>query len=334
MIDKCDTYLYKEQKESIDLKMKDFIKIFTERFYKENDLSDLTYILCKADSDFLRFFVKFNFSDFTEDSPIVEIIREYPLKNSRPDFYISSLEKKYILEIKINDRNNHFEQYNNTFPDGEYKKSFLANYSVDQELSNSYKNWKISTWSDFVDKLKSDTNLINKKYIKSYIQYIKTVCGILEVQHMNFDNLQSLKSFNNLITNLINNNSNNNFKLKIYNSTYSNSDSFNGKYFLLTKNDKKIYPWFGISYDSDIKILFRFYFDKDWCDVLKDKTADIKNALDNKYLLKNNNNENYFSIELSFDEYKKFSDTSDEETQKSIINKFFYEVLEVISNCL
>ena len=124
---------------------------------------------------------------------------------------------------------------------------------------------------------------------------------------MNFDNLQSLKSFNNLITNLINNNSNNNFKLKIYNSTYSNSDSFNGKYFLLTKNDKKIYPWFGISYDSDIKILFRFYFDKDWCDVLKDKTADIKNALDNKYLLKNNNNENYFSIELSSEEYKKFS---------------------------
>lgn len=334
MVNNCETCHYKKQKESIDLKIKDFIEIFTERFYKENDLSDLTYILCKYDPDFLRFFLNFNFPNSNDPSPIIEIIREYPLKNSRPDFYISSLEKKYILEIKINDRNNHFEQYNNTFPDGEYEKSFLANYSIDQELSNSYENWQISTWQNFIDKLQSDNNLANKKYIKAYIQYIKSVCGILEVEHMNFDNLQSLKSFNNLITNLINNNSNNNFKLKIYNSIYSNSDSFNGKYFLLTKNDKKIYPWFGISYDSVIKILFRFYFDKDWCDVLKDKTADIKKALDNKYLLKNNNNENYFSIELSSEEYKKFSSEQAVTKQETIIKDFFNDVLSIIYECL
>ena len=40
MVNNCETCHYKKQKESIDLKMKDFIKIFTERFYKENDLSD------------------------------------------------------------------------------------------------------------------------------------------------------------------------------------------------------------------------------------------------------------------------------------------------------
>ena len=334
MVNNCETCHYKKQKESIDLKIKDFIEIFTERFYKENDLSDLTYILCKYDPDFLRFFLNFNFPNSNDPSPIIEIIREYPLKNSRPDFYISSLEKKYILEIKINDRNNHFEQYNNTFPDGEYEKSFLANYSIDQELSNSYKKWQISTWSDFIDKLQSDNNLANKKYIKAYIQYIKSVCGILEVEHMNFDNLQSLTSFNNLITNLINNNSNNDFQLKIYNSIYSNSNSFTGKYFLLTKNNKKIYPWFGISYESDIKILFQFYLDEHWCDLLKDKTTDIEKCLNEKYLLKNNNNENYFSIELTPEEYRKFSDSQDEEKQKEIIKTFFNYVLKVISECL
>ena len=334
MVNNCETCHYKKQKESIDLKIKDFIEIFTERFYKENDLSDLTYILCKYDPDFLRFFLNFNFPNSNDPSPIIEIIREYPLKNSRPDFYISSLEKKYILEIKINDRNNHFEQYNNTFPDGEYEKSFLANYSIDQELSNSYKKWQISTWQNFIDKLKRDTNLINKKYLKAYIQYIKTVCGILEVKLMKFDNLQSLKSFNNLITNIITQNSDNRFELKIYNTIYSNGNNFTGKYFSFKKNDKKIYPWFGILYESDIKILFRFYFDKDWCDKLKEKTEEITKRLNKKYLLKNSNNENYFSIELSSEEYKKFSSEQAVTKQETIIKDFFNDVLSIIYECL
>ena len=44
MIDKCDTYLYKKQKESIDLKMKDFIKTilpdvdFTDYIYTEKEI--------------------------------------------------------------------------------------------------------------------------------------------------------------------------------------------------------------------------------------------------------------------------------------------------------
>ena len=78
----------------------------------------------------------------------------------------------------------------------------------------------------------------------------------------------------------------------------------------------------------------RFYFDKDWCDVLKDKTADIKKALYNKYLLKNNNNENYFSIELSSEEYKKFSSEQAVTKQETIIKDFFNDVLSIIYECL
>ena len=88
------------------------------------------------------------------------------------------------------------------------------------------------------------------------------------------------------------------------------------------------------SSESDIKILFQFYLDEHWCDLLKDKTTDIEKCLNEKYLLKNNNNENYFSIELTPEEYRKFSDSQDEEKQKEIIKTFFNYVLKVISEYL
>ena len=56
------------------------------------------------------------------------LAREFAVVNSRPDFYFhdNKNKKECVLEVKIYDRNQHFKQYENQFPNTQY--AFIANY--------------------------------------------------------------------------------------------------------------------------------------------------------------------------------------------------------------
>lgn len=89
-----------------------FFEALSERAYKENDLSDVTYAMCGADVKFRQFFLDFFFKDAHLDASKVTIEREHSEANGRPDFWIKDEEGiGYIVEVKIWDGNHHFEQY-------------------------------------------------------------------------------------------------------------------------------------------------------------------------------------------------------------------------------
>ena len=79
-----------------------FFESMAERLTNENDLSDITYALCKTDDDFRKFFLEYCF-----ESPVYtdNLIREYADEGSRPDFYfIGRDNNEYLIEVKIYDR--------------------------------------------------------------------------------------------------------------------------------------------------------------------------------------------------------------------------------------
>ena len=137
-----------------------FFKNLSERFYKENDLSDITYALCKTDSDFSKFFLRFLFPNESNITGLGNWQREVQGKysdekgGSRIDFLYEEPEfdSKFIIENKIDDLDTHEEKYPFAFPKHEgFKTALIANYIYKNEKS-FYDHCE--TWYNFLVNLK------------------------------------------------------------------------------------------------------------------------------------------------------------------------------------
>lgn len=118
----------------------------SERFKYENDISDITYTLFNADSDFKRIFLEVVFPGSCFDK-ILFVQREFLENNGRPDFIIETESQKYLIEVKKWDKNHHFEQYEIGFPD--YKRAYITNYKIDFVEKEKYKSAYIfHTWEE------------------------------------------------------------------------------------------------------------------------------------------------------------------------------------------
>lgn len=159
--------------------------VLAERKHNENDLSDITYALCYSDDEFCRFFLHFCFD---EEIKTFDLTREYQRDSSRPDFYFHDLEnQERIIEAKLYDWNQHFNQYEKAFPSG--KQAFIANYQHENVA-----DWKIKTWKDFIIALKQSA-LCNKKMIEGYLHYLRLLLNIKEFSKINLNNCKSLPNF-------------------------------------------------------------------------------------------------------------------------------------------
>ena len=150
------------------------------RFYTESAFSDMVWIMCNTIKVFQELFIEYCFDEkiFTN-----EIIREYSRADSQPDFYFKDMnDQEYIIENKINDHGEHFEQYKVAFPSA--KRAFIANY----KLPNC-DGWKIKTWRGFLkflqknidlreiefDQFPEDITLTEYEGILGFISYIKAI---------------------------------------------------------------------------------------------------------------------------------------------------------------
>ena len=103
--------------------MNNFFLSLAERKHNENDLSDITYALCKANDEFRKFWLKYCFED---DIDTEDLVREYQDGFSRPDFFFHDLNnQERIIEVKIYDWNQHFEQYEEYFGGREQVKKMI-----------------------------------------------------------------------------------------------------------------------------------------------------------------------------------------------------------------
>ncbi len=117
-----------------------FFENLSKRLYSENNLSDITWAFMMSCEKFKDVFLEFCFESPVPD--VRDIKREFVSNKSRPDFHFYDARGiEYLIEIKIYDRNQHFDPYNKKFPKA--KKSFLSNYHL---MPNEYmpdsQTWK------------------------------------------------------------------------------------------------------------------------------------------------------------------------------------------------
>lgn len=187
------------------INMKKFFAALSERAYKENDLSDVTYAMCESDICFKQFFLNFFFNKDNLDASSTSIEREHSTDWGRPDFWIRGKDGTlYIVEVKIWDGSHHFEQYydilagNNALKDSSDKNAcrnntkiwerlgYIANYDsiktikVFNDCSAEEICGKVATWKEFITKLEDREGRNEPKdkdpIIAAYVQYVRNVC--------------------------------------------------------------------------------------------------------------------------------------------------------------
>jgi hypothetical protein len=306
----------------------DFFDFLSWRKYKEPDLSDITWTLCKASEKFKKLFVNFCFN---EETPDMEIEREIPSHDSRPDFYCEDEEqRKWIIEVKIDDKTNlHFEQYRKEFPKA--KCAFIANYDA-KSFYDDKLNFSITMWKDFVNFIEKnidETDLL----IIGYSKYLKNIIGYLEVKDMNLNKVNSLPDFGTVMNNIISGYSGK--ELKLNNQIKSITEHKFGRYvYFKNKNGKYIYFWIGI-YFSDEKEKFPYlcleFNIADENRVPKKEANVIKNIKKGEYSLEPDIDHDtvYFYLSDKFHDIL-FSEKSEIEKQKDIIKNFLDEILKNI----
>lgn len=260
--------------------MTDISKFFTalsERAYKENDLSDVTYAMCEADPVFKQFFLDFFFEDQELKAEDCSITREvaYP-DGARPDLVVRDKNgQAYFVEVKIWDGSHHFAQYKNTLcgqekvDDNEVGKHFgyIANYVIEKDqLSGEdqkvYEKMtsRVKTWREFAETLKKSSAL-GESTVKAYVEYLVRVCPyddftIGEKGTINVSGFKTVSTFYKTISDILEN------KLKgvvPYNGSSRQFQSMRrmGRYFEYTKfkesessDESSVWGWLGVVYEK------------------------------------------------------------------------------------
>jgi hypothetical protein len=297
-----------------------FFSYLSERLKHETNLSDITWALCYTSESFKKMFLKYCFDEDIDVSD--ELIREYSRGDSQPDFYFKDRNKKeYIIENKIKDRGDHFEQYITTFPNA--RRAFIANY-----YEPEHNGWKIKTWKAFCKELKNKLyNFSNneKKLICNYLTYLEPVLEYVEVKPMDLTNISSLLDFYEILKKIADEcevvklNEYNKFKDAINALSY-------GVYFecKIIKNINFIF-WIGLYFESNEMAIY----------VLKERCSEheaniLKELKAGKYHEKTidyGSDEPHFWIPLKKKYYKQLCEKIDVETQKNIIKSFLEEIL-------
>lgn len=268
--------------------VKSFFEYLSYRMSNENDLSDITYAMCYSSPLFRDTFLKFFFPKI-QISNDIDIQREVSKDDSRPDLIIYNEGETYIIENKINDRNQHFGQYENTFNVTPERFGYIANYVIAQP--NSEKQYPIKTWEQFYYYLKRNVpeDPEEKSLVEGYLAYLKSVCGIIEfTKPMNIEGIYSLyqliEIFNKLCVR-----DEENFSIDIYNKgrNWDNGycdHSVAGTNFELTlkASQKTVWGWIGIFFSEEIPtICIGFNEKENWgkyvCDLIK-KSTELKDG--------------------------------------------------------
>lgn len=316
--------------------LKSFFLNLSERLYDENSLSDITWAFAKANPDFMKIFMGLFHFDFNIDEPW-NIYRESSENDSRPDFIIEQGDKRFIVENKIYDRNNHFEQYAKTFDKD--KRGFIANYRVPMETERKY-GFSRATWEDLIGIISREINNLDPldegtKMLQAYTEYVKEVCGIVEMKEMRLDKLVSLYHFNKLVEHIVRS-SVEGYECELINQGKCFGESYSGRYFALSRTgDKiKVYPWLGIWYGETPPSIY-MSFRKDWCPKFH-KDYDINKRNEGNYFAPPYHNEDDYDaleFELKHDVLQEFSGASLDK-QKTILSKFFAEIINEVGKYL
>lgn len=160
-----------------------FFEELAEYYWHENDLSNITVALCKSSPFFKEQFLRFFFPSLNLKD-IEDIRREVWDSRGlgcRVDIHILMKSGElYIIEVKINDKNHHFDTYQEAYIVDRHHFGYITNYYCyeGKELGVD-----IKTWEDFYDHL-SETNKHPKfdDLSAAFLAYLGKVCEIKNIQ--------------------------------------------------------------------------------------------------------------------------------------------------------
>ncbi|GHT71756.1 hypothetical protein FACS1894110_25300 [Spirochaetia bacterium] len=297
-----------------------FFEYLSERMRNENNLSDITWALCCSSDEFRKIFIEYCFEEDIQN--IETFVREYSRDDCRPDFFIDDKNgQEYIIEVKIYDRNNHFEQYDNVFKNA--KKAFIANYYFE-----NINGWKIKTWKEFLQTLEKKFDEFSQEevnLIRSYYAYTKLVINYVEVKPMNLSNVSSIKDFYNILQQVVE--ECNIVKLHEWNQTKSAfTCNEYGKYLWYESGKNKyVYFWIGLHFEDEKIYIYVQYKDKGYC---PDRVAKILTSMEpGDYYDELIPDDPYIWIPLKEQYHEQLCKKTNVENQKEIIKKFMEEVL-------
>lgn len=241
-----------------------FFSALAERAYKENDLSDVTYALLEANKAFRQFFLDFFFPHEGLVGEKVVIEREHAVGEGRPDFWIRTGGEVYLVEVKIWDGGQHFEQYHEILKkegsrDGRWARlGYIANYSLrDVSVCENGMSRKASelgcglhTWKEFANRLELD-DCSGDLLVRGYLDYLKRVCPYddfdLSAWSKELDDFNFVKRFYDGLESAIRS-----ARCKVYGSSRLAFDRTRlGQFFEWSYNGKPVWGWLGVYYTND-----------------------------------------------------------------------------------
>jgi len=308
-----------------------FFALISNRLYKENNLSDLTWALCKTSRTFLNLFLKYFKFPFDETAPL-QIVREVSEGWDRPDLTVSQGKHQFVIEVKIDDQNYHMEQYAKKFLDA--RLGLIARHHVKARCG-----FETRTWSDFYDYVRKKTaeGIFRENeslLVNGYLAYLKEVCGVMELDAMRFEGLFSLACFNKIIQEIIDRTEIIGYTIYRDNKKPSKFDYYSGFYFSLKNKQGKesIFPWFGISYGE--KDMYRITIEVDDYHTADNIFRELKGNLLKERGIHfeipySHEEDEYESLvfEMRDDVKKEFSSEESLDNQRKILTDFYREVV-------
>lgn len=323
-------------------KIKNLFGKLAERLSNENDLSDVTWAFCETYPKFKEIFLSFFFNEINEPEN-ARLTREFSSGSNRPDFLVETDEGKYIIEVKINDRNQHFEDYYKEFNKNEFLGyGYITNYSISEvpeihhQIENTDKSYndvyKYKTWEEFYKKL-NNLEFDSIPEVKIYQQYLLKVCNIIKFETMNLSNLNSLFYLNKAIYKTIKENIPKNYSIGSIRK--NDNDGTVGYWFYLNKENQQVgcFEFNVYFFTSDISISIGV--PKSWSTNIQyyDKLKNIKEEQEDSYQVSEDEQIMFFKLNKNKMDFflKPVGNKSDiADYQMSTLRIFFNQVMKKI----
>lgn len=151
-----------------------FFQKLAARLKSENNLSDFTWAMTRISPRFTTAFIQFFFKNQipAEDCENIFIDREWTKENSRPDFYFNYNDSHFLIENKIYDREQHFDEYVRVFKIPNEHLGYITNYPL------KVKGFSVHTWREFYHYLIKLIPEEEKEIWEAYLSYICKCCNL------------------------------------------------------------------------------------------------------------------------------------------------------------
>lgn len=168
-----------------------------DRLKSENDLSDVTWGMCETSPRFRELFLTFFFPAGQFDKAQME--REKSEEDSRADFIvITKTGERFVIEVKIENKNHHFEQYLKTYEIDREHLGYIVNYALLKD------GFEVKTWEEFYCRLKKKLprDKEERELFLAYMGYLESICSIIdigEIMKVKLEDIHALYRFNQLL---------------------------------------------------------------------------------------------------------------------------------------